>query len=265
MRPRPRPRVLVAALLLFGAAAAFAQRQLEPEEVNIPMPPDAAEPAEFSFVRLEYDGDGGGWGRGRGRGSWTVDWPSADRHFLQGVRRLTGIHARPLERTVRIMDEELFDYPWIYAVEVGQWSLSPEQAARLREYLLRGGFLMVDDFHGEREWMSFMEGLSMVFPDRKVVEVPEDDAIFHVFYSVDQKVQVPGVRYIRTGITYERDGVVPHWRGVYDDHGRIMVMINFNMDLGDAWEWADLPEYPEKWTALAYRFGINYIVYAMTH
>jgi hypothetical protein len=78
-------------------------------------------------------------------------------------------------------------------------------------------------------------------------------------------VQVPGIQYLRSGMTYERDGVTPHWRGIYDDHGRLMVVINFNMDLGDAWEWADLPEYPEQWTALAYRFGINYIIYSMTH
>ena len=264
MRPRGNTRVLVAALLLLAAGTALAQyRQREPEEVDVPLPPDAALPAEFSFVRLVYENGGGGWGRRRG--SWETDWPSADRHFLQGVRRLTTVHARPLERTIGLMDDELFDYPWLYAVEVGRWSFTPEEAARLREYLLRGGFLMVDDFHGSRQWMGFMDGLSQVFPDRKVVEVPADDPVFHVFYDVDSKVQVPGIQYLRSGITYEQDGTLPHWRGVYDDDGRLMVVINFNMDLGDAWEWADLPEYPEKWTALAYRFGINYIVYAMTH
>jgi hypothetical protein len=251
---------------LLGAAGLAQYRQRRLVEVEIELPPDATLPAEYSFVRLLYE-NGGGWGGGRGRGgsAW-VDWPAADRHFLQGVRRLTSIHARPLERTIGVMDDELFDYPWIYAVEVGRWSFSPEEAARLREYLLRGGFLMVDDFHGGYEWMSFMEGLSLIFPDRKVVDVPHDDPIFHVFYNIEERDQIPGVRYIRSGITYERsDGAPPRWRGIYDDEGRLMVVINFNMDLGDAWEWADLPEYPEKWTALAYRFGINYIIYSMTH
>jgi hypothetical protein len=107
--------------------------------------------------------------------------------------------------------------------------------------------------------------MEQVFPDRPIVEVPQTDPVFHVFYDVDDKVQIPGIQFLRSGSTSEHGGDVPHWRGIYDDKGRLMVMINFNMDLGDAWEWADYPEYPEKWTALAYRFGINYIVYAMTH
>jgi hypothetical protein len=193
-----------------------------------------------------------------------TDSPAADRYFLQGVRRLTNIHARTREEYVR-PDEKLFNFPWIYAVEVGHWFLSDQDAARLREYLLRGGFLMVDDFHGTYEWQVFLEGIQKVFPDRPIVEIQLDDPVFHVLYDVDQKVQIPGIQFLRSGRIYEQDGVDPHWRGIYDDQGRLMVAINFNMDLGDAWEWADYPDYPEKWTALAYRFGINYIIYSMTH
>ena len=265
MRRRPNARAVLAFAALLLAVSAWAQRwRFDPDENEVPLPPDAEDPAEYTFARLVYS-SGGGEGWGRGRGSWRVDSPAAERHFMQGVRRLTGIHARPKERYVTLLDDELFDYPWLYAVEVGHWSLTDEEAARLREYLLRGGFLMVDDFHGSYEWMSFVEGMSQVFPDRPIVEVPDDDPVFHVFYNVDRKVQVPGIQYLRSGRTFERDGVDPHWRGIYDDKGRLMVVINFNMDLGDAWEWADLPEYPENWTALAYRFGINYVVYAMTH
>jgi hypothetical protein len=254
----------VTALLLAGTLYAQRGRMRAFEEENdVPLPPDAEDPAEYSFARLIYHDADGGWGRRNG--SWHVDSPAAERHFLQGVRRLTGIHARAKEKYVGILDDELFDYPWAYAVEVGHWSLSEAEAARLREYLLRGGFLMVDDFHGTSEWDTFVEGMHAVFPDRPIVDVPESDPVFHVFYDVDTKVQIPGVRWVYTGQTYERDGVEPHWRGIYDDQGRLMVMIDFNMDLGDAWEWADFPDYPEKWTALAYRYGINYIVYAMTH
>ena len=158
-----------------------------------------------------------------------------------------------------------FDFPWIYAVEVGYWHLNELEAARMRDYLLRGGFLMVDDFHGPPEWNSFLASMLRVFPDRPIVEIPEDDEAFHVLYDLDQRIQIPSRMYTYTGLTYEKRGFTPHWRGIYDDDGRLMVAINFNMDIGDAWEHADWPDYPENMTALAYRFGINYVIYAMTH
>jgi hypothetical protein len=252
---------------LIAAAPALAQRFRSDEAEDVPLPPNAEQEAEFSFARLVYHNSSSGrWGFGRwGRESWLVDSPNAERHFVQGVSRLTGIHARPMERYVTLNDDELFKYPWLYAVEVGAWAFTDEEAARLREYLDRGGFLVVDDFHGSYQWAGFVKGLNQILHDRPIVEVPADDPVFHVVYDVDDKVQIPGIRYLRTGSTYEQDGIEPHWRGVYDDKGRLLVMINFNMDLGDAWEWADDPEYPERWTALAYRFGINYIVYSMTH
>ena len=216
--------------------------------------------AEFFFARLAYSGYSG-WGRQR----WTTDWPDAEFHFMQGLRRLSGVDAAEGGRFVRPMDEELFEYPWLYAVEVGGWSLTDEEAERLREYLLRGGFLVVDDFHGGYEWAGFVESMRRVFPDRPIIEMTEEDYSLHVVYDLDQRTQVPGVQYVYSGRTYEKDGFTPHWRGIYDDDNRLMVAINFNMDLGDAWEHADEPRYPEAMTALAYRFGVNYVVYAMTH
>ena len=232
------------------------------EDEYMPPPPDANEETEYYFVRLAYQG--GGYGR-RGSGAWMTDSPAAERHFLQGVRRLTNIHTRSMEKYLRPLDPEIFNHPWIYAVEVGYWRLNPEEAAQMREYLLRGGFLMVDDFHGAYQWEGFFASMRRVFPDRPIVDIEPTDAVFHVLYDIDQKVQVPGIQYLRSGSTFEQDGVTPHWRGIYDDRGRLLVAINFNMDLGDAWEHADLPQYPEQWTALSYRFGINYIIYAMTH
>jgi len=234
------------------------------EDSPAPLPADASEKTEFVFARLRYPStrSGGYWGF---RGSWATDYPKADRQFLQGVRRLTRIHTRSVEQVVDLDGEEIFKYPWIYGVEVGHWDLSDAQARKLREYLLRGGFLMVDDFHGTWEWDIFMASLSRVFPDRPVVEIENPDAIFHVLYDLDERFQVPGIMMFRTGRTFEQDGVEPRWRGVYDDQGRIMVAICHNMDLGDAWEWADWPRYPERCASLAYRIGINYIIYAMVH
>jgi hypothetical protein len=199
------------------------------------------------------------------RGAWSVDYPKADRQFLQGVRRLTRIHARSVEEVVDLDSDRIFDYPFVYVVEPGHWELTDSQARKLREYLLRGGFLMTDDFHGTFEWDIFMASMSRVFPDRQVVDLEGKDPIFHVLYDLDERFQVPGIIMFRTGTTYEYDGYDPAWRAVFDDRRRIMVAICHNMDLGDAWEWADWPHYPERYASLAYRIGINYIIYAMTH
>jgi len=223
------------------------------------------EHAEYRFVRLAYNSNGlGGYGYRGGR-KWQTDMPDAEYHLLQGISRLTRVDAASEPHVVSALSDDLFDYPWIYAVEVGYWSLNEQEAARLRDYLLRGGFLMVDDFHGTIEWATFVDTLTRVFPDRPIVEIPENDETFHVHFDLDNRIQIPGRMFIRTGQTWERDGYTPHWRGVYDDDGRLMVAINFNMDMGDAWEHADWPEYPEQMTALAYRFAVNYLIYAMTH
>ena len=96
-------------------------------------------------------------------------------------------------------------------------------------------------------------------------DLPDDDAIYHVLYSIDEKFQIPGEVYVNTGRTYEKDGYVPRWRAIRDSRGRVMVAICANMHLGDAWEWANTAEYPEKFSGLAFRVVLNYITYAMTH
>jgi len=236
------------------------------QDSYVATPPDAYEKSEFVWARLRYPDFGGFGNRGFGRsGSWMTDYPKDDRQFMQGVRRLTRLNARSMEQVVDLDTDDIFDYPMVYAVEVGHWGLSDAQAKILREYLDRGGFLMVDDFHGTTEWEVFMLSLSKVFPDRAVVDIDDKDPLFHVLYDLDQRVQVPGLAALRGGVTYEQDGYYPRWRGVYDDKGQIMVAICHNMDLGDAWEWADDPGYPEQYASLAYRIGINYIIYSMTH
>jgi hypothetical protein len=243
-----------AAVLAAALTAAGDEFSLAPE------PPTS----EFHFARLQYS-DRGGFGFGGGWGAWTVDYPEAEYHFTQGIERLTRIDISRQSRIVTLNSDRIFDYPWLYAVEVGRWYLSDAEAAHLREYLLRGGFLMVDDFHGTNEWAGFMESMMRVFPDRPILDIPDDDPVFNVLYELDQRIQIPGIVALMSGVTYERDGYEPKWRGVYDDDGRLMVAINHNMDLGDAWEHADDPRYPEPMTTLAYRFAVNYAIYAMTH
>jgi hypothetical protein len=227
-----------------------------------PAPPDADRPTEFSYARLVYRYNGvGRWGPR----SWMIDSPAADRHFLQGVARLTTIDAATMEKYVRPIDPDFFDYPWLYAVEVGQWTFTDEEASLIREFLARGGMLVVDDFHGSFEWSCFVQGLRKIIPERPIVEIQSSDSVFHTLYDLDHRFQVPGLQYLYTGRIYELDGGEPHWRGIYDDKGRLLVVINFDMDLGDSWEHADFPPYEEKYTALGYRLGINYIIYDMTH
>ncbi|MBI4876378.1 MAG: DUF4159 domain-containing protein [Acidobacteria bacterium] len=269
-------RPLLAACLilvsLLGTLYAFQQfgrrGMFREEESPLLQPADAGEKTEWAFARLRYPSSGRS-GRGGGyfgyRSSWATDAPKADRQFVQGVRRLTRLHTRSVEQVVDLDSDEIFNWPWIYAVEVGHWGLTDAHCAKLREYLLRGGFLMADDFHGTYEWEVFMAGMRRVFPDRPVVEIENSDAIFHVLYDLDQRFQVPGIGPLSWGSTYEQDGVEPRWRGIYDDKGHILVAICHNMDLGDAWEWADHPRYPERYASLAYRIGVNYIIYAMTH
>jgi len=224
-------------------------------------PPGAWENTEFSFARLRYHSIRDGYFR---RARWGTDANKCDRLFLQALRRLTRIHARSVEQIVDIDSDDVFDWPWMYGVAIGDWRLSDSEAARLRRYFERGGFLMVDDFHNEREWASFMDGIHRILPGHRVVELEDDDAIFHTVYNLQERIHVPGLQILR-GEPWERGGVGHHWRAVLDEKDRVQVAICFNMDLGDAWEWADYPPYPEKYSAMAFRIAVNYVVYAMTH
>ena len=193
------------------------------------------------------------------------DYPKADNDCLIALRRLTRINSPSPLNVADLDSDHLFDYPWIYAVDVNTWTFTDEEAKRLHDYLLKGGFLMVDDFHGTDDWQHFMAGMRMVLPDRPVEDLKDDDEIYHVLYDINEKFQIPSEVYVNTGRTYEKDGYVPKWRAIRNDHGRIMVAICANMHLGDAWEWADSPEYPEKFSGLAFRIVLNYITYSMTH
>jgi hypothetical protein len=264
-------------LLLIGALYAvqrpFRQyRGVEYQEFELPQ--DWQSPGEFAFARLMFPpGPNDGY-RGRfdgdwrqGMSLWTQDYPRADRHFSQAVRRLTRLDIRSVEQPVNLEDgDDPYNWPWIYAVQVGEWGLTEGQAKIMRDYLLRGGFFMADDFHGTEEWEMFEKRIRFVFPDRPIVDIEDKDAIFHTVFDIDERFQIPGAAHLRQGCkNCSYGGVGAHWRGIYDDKGRVMVAISYNSDIGDAWEWADDPVYPEKFSGLAIRIGVNYIMYAMTH
>ena len=257
MRP---PFLLSSCLaLLLGALPATAQDDV-----------DGTEPtAEFHMARMIYT-DGGASNRGRygfRRGWWAIDYPEAEIHFHGGVTRLTNVDMAEDSHHIDLMSDALFDHPWLFVQQVGQgyWDPSDEEAARLREYLLKGGFLVIDDFHGDREWPIMERAMRKVLPTHSIVTLdPSRDEIFHALYDLDTLTQIPGQRHVGCGNTAYMEGAAK-WSGIYDDTGRLMVAIDFNIDMGDAWEHADDPCYPEPMTALAYRFGINYLIYAMTH
>jgi len=264
------PLVVLAALVAVGVLRAQKPFKEYPgvEYTDFELPKDYNESHDWVRARLKYvDSPYSRRGGFRGRaGAWTTDYPRSDRHLLQGVRRLTRIDARSVEQVTELDGtDDIYNWPMLYAVEVGQWSMPENQGPQLRDFIDRGGFLMVDDFHGTREWDIFVEGITKVFPDRSIVELDNGDSIFHILYDLDKRFQVPGAQYLRSGRTYEQDGYEARWRGIYDNKGRVVAAICHNMDLGDAWEWSDDPEYPENMASLAYRIAMYYFVYDLTH
>ena len=221
-------------------------------------------PREFYFARLAYTGFGGFYGRG---GSWRTDYPRADQIFLSFIDRLLpNLDAYEREFVMSVDNPDVRRFPLLYALEVGYMNLSPVEIQGLRDFLLAGGFLIIDDFWGTREWQQFEYQIRQVLPEYEIVDMDIDHPIFSTFYEIDEIIQVPNVgQGVRGGPTYERDGFIPQVKGIHDDNGRLMVIINWNTDLGDAWEWADDPYYPLKYSTYAYEMGVNFIVYAMSH
>jgi hypothetical protein len=292
---RFRHALLIALLGLGAGIALLAQRPFKEWDAieynhNIPIPDDFNTKTDWVRARLRYPDiwgypfkqlyfkDSAGVTR-EFPGYWTMDYPRSDRHLLQGVQRLTRINTRLAEQIVDLDGtDEVYNWPMMYAVEVGHWLLPDDQAKQLGEFLMRGGFLMVDDFHGNVEWRQFVYSINRALPGREIVDIPDSDPIFHTIYDLDERFQVPGAQIFDTGKEYEAGsdkdikgdpdftaGRPPHWRGIYDDKGRVIVAICHNMDLGDAWEWSDDPRYSEKWASLAYRVAMNYFVYDLTH
>jgi hypothetical protein len=225
---------------------------------------------EYTFVRTIYDSPQRGYGRrgyGYGGGTWTTDYPEADNNFIVGLREWAGTNLKiaPRPEALEIMDDRIFDYPILYAVEPGFMDLSTEQAARLHEYLNRGGFLFFDDFWGEYEWDNVREQFRKIDPEYEIKDLPLSHPIFHSYFDVEEVVQVPNVYNAQRGITSEKGGIVPHYAGIENKNGRVIAFISGNCDMGDAWEWINDPVYPAKYGLPAYKVGINVVIYAMSH
>ena len=221
----------------------------------------------FTFVRLK-------WQSYRFSDVWMTDFPDSELNFSFRLQQLTSMKVNPQPKWLEITSDELFDYPFVYMLEVSSLQFSDEEAAALRKYLLNGGFLMVDDFWGDAAWRNFAFEMKKVFPDKEPIELELDHPIFHCVYDLKEKPQIPGIdtamewKNIDPNHTWERgaDTVEPHYKAIYDDKGRIMVMICHNTDLGDGWEREGEDEYyfrrfSEKF---AYPLGINIVFYAMT-
>jgi hypothetical protein len=225
---------------------------------------------QFVFARLIYNGRNQGnvrFGIPGDIKNWYTDYPKGDEQLIWALRRLTQLDIAEDERAIAITDPDLFKYPFLYTSEPGQMILDDKDAAIMREYLKRGGFWMLDDFWGSFEWDDMAEQMQRVLPGAVIKEVPRDHPILRAFFDVPKIIQVPSLNYIYNGgVTWEPpDGFEATCRGIWDEHGRLVVVINHNTDLGDAYEHMDHPDYPYEFSSYAYRMAVNTIVYALSH
>jgi hypothetical protein len=273
--------ILVAALLA-AASTAFAQRQRRGRGFGgfggfgAPYRMATAESFDggFNFCRIIFsmsqDGDGG---------NWSVDYPRADVNLSIRLSELTRTRisrdaatGEPNHVLIRLTDDLLFQCPFIMMTEVGSAYFSPEEAERLREYLLKGGFLWADDFWGEYAWQIWEREINKVLPlsEYQIVDVPLTHPLFHTQFEVKRVIQIPSIGAWRGmgGGTSERgeDSAVPHARAIYDKKGHMMVFITHNTDFGDAFEQeAADPQYFYTFSVEGYATGINILLYALTH
>lgn len=226
---------------------------------------------QFTYVRIRHDDSGsnlrnfGYRGRGRGRGpSWAHDWPDAEINFSKILEATTFIDTFTKENSGRILtldDPELFNYPVATIIEVGDWSPSDSEVGNLRAYLLKGGFLIVDDTRQDRgyEYQNFYTHMKRALPEYEIQFVPDDHKIFNSFFYIPEpkSMAAPYGRY------------APQYLGIFEDNdpvnGRLMVMINWDQDLQEYWEFSDRGFYPIDLSNEAYKFGVNYMIYAHTH
>ncbi len=235
--------------------------------------PEGSYTGSFLFCRISFRnnpyGDGGGW---------NVDWPRAD---INLSFRLSELTKTPISRdasgeirhiTIRLTDPELYKCPFIMMTEPGALFMDPLEAAALRDYLLKGGFLWADDFWGTRAWEVFADEMAKALPSATypIVEVPYEHELFHTLYDVRELPQIPSIGFWfgTGGATSERgpDSAQQHARAIFDDHRRIMVLITYNTDFGDAFEReTDERAYFLEFASRGYAFGINALLYAMMH
>jgi hypothetical protein len=280
----PQRNRIFAIALVFLAVATFGLAQWrgrwrdDGDRAGVPLWENDAEFKQdvFTFARVQYDSyRGRGWGRGWRRGGWATDFPDSDLNFSFRLQQLTSLKVNPNPVIVRLTDPELFDYPFIYMIEPGSLEFADAEVTALRRYLLNGGFLMVDDFWGDSEYQNFYEQIKRVFPEREPVELPLEHEIFNCVFRLKSKPQVPNIGAAQAGreygITWEYnhdgDTRTVHFKGIFDDKGRMMAIICHNTDLGDGWEREGEDEwyFHEFAENKSYPMGINIVTYAMTH
>ena len=219
--------------------------------------------SRFQFARLRYPGGIPDYVK-----NWYTDYPNMDDHLTTLLHRLTGMDVgRPV--LVDPSSPALFEYPFVYSVEPEQMVLGPAEVRNLREYLGRGGLWFADDFHGDEEFGQFLQQLRRVIPDAKPVELTTSHPLFHCFYDIDTIIQVTNDSIAECAECEQWEngpsGKIPKVFAIFDEHGRIIVLMAWNTDLGDGLEWADDPAYPAEYSAYAFRFVSNVVVYTMSH
>jgi Domain of unknown function (DUF4159) len=262
-------RWLLAAAGLCVLLWAGAGLVVPPADAQNPLQPDARFAGlQWTFARIKYEA----WTMPRGPWvsvedePWFIDAPAAEQNLSRRLKTVTAIHVNdPV--VITLEDPNLWSYPWIYIVEPGNLRLKDAEVPILREFLLRGGTLTFDDFHGPIEFTNMEREMKRVFPDRKIVDLPPNHPIYSCFYQIDAYPQTPGLGSFLQGRTWEKGGYTAQLKAIEDDNGRAMVLINWNTDMGDGWEWSNAAEYPGyvKFTAQAYRMQINEIIYSLTH
>jgi hypothetical protein len=258
---------------LIAATGVEAQRRGGRGMFGVPVATPDSFDGGFQFCRVMFRqnpyGDGG---------NWAVDYPRADANLSIRLSELTKTHVsfdpsqEPKHVVIRLTDEALFQCPFIMMTEVGALYLDSDEAAALRAYLEKGGLLWADDFWGEYAWEAFVEQLRKALPSAEfpIADLPMDHPIFRAQFVVPHVPQIPSINFWAGsgGYTSERgrDSAVPHARAVLDAHGRIMVFITHNTDIGDSWEQEALnPQYFLEMSVPGYAFGIDVVLYAMSH
>ena len=267
---RSRVAGLVVGLTVLGPATVIGQPPGSViTDIDSGRPTAQLEGLEWTFVRIRYSSPDDKLGAFRAQywsDPWVIDGPAAEQNLSRRLGRVTSIKVNdPVVLTLD--DERLFEYPWIYFVEPGNLRFTPSEVEIMREFLTRGGTATFDDFHGPIEWASVETELKRVFPDRDIVALPPEHPIFSCFYQLTEYPQIPGLGSFFNGVTWEKGGFDAGVHAVLDDDGRAMVLLNFNTDMGDGWEWSNAEDYPGylQYTAKAYRMMINEVVYALTH
>jgi len=265
---RRRAVAIACASLLCLAATALAQREFGDsgfQRGHLQLQKNIPYDGRFTFVRISYETAPGGYWAG-GRPSWSHGYPLAERNLMKIMNELSYLGAHDEEiNTLALDDPALARYPIAYIIEVGWWTLTDREAAALRAYILKGGFVIVDDFKmpGWRGiegggWEPFAENMKRVLPEARFVEMQATHPIFHAFFEINALDNFPQAY----------NSGQPIFRGIFEDNDpnkRLQVIVNYNTDISQYWEWSGRGLRPFDQTNEAYKLGVNYLVYGMTH